>query len=399
MEEPPEPETLAPGAADSPPRDLLLVAALDELRARSAEAEVAHTTREAELEAAVAARTSELEAAYELAAREHARLRDVVERLQDGILAVNEHFEIEFANPAAAALFSPVDVSPGAPLPEHWSDFAFRDFAAALFEPDAIPEEARIATTDRTFNVSGIPAYRSVAILVLADVSARERRERAEREFVVNAAHELRTPLAAILTAVEALQRAKDDPALRDTFLGHLERQSARLGRLAEALLTLARAQMGVELPRQTVVEVLPLLERAAAEIHPAATVEVSVECPPELAVFGHPELLEQALANLASNAAKHTSHGEISLRGRPASRGRVVIEITDTGSGIRSADRARATERFYRAGAEPGFGLGLAIAREAAEALSGRLELEGTSGGGTTARLILRAAQLVTRG
>jgi two-component system phosphate regulon sensor histidine kinase PhoR len=382
----------------SPPRDLLLQAALEELRARSELVEAAHAVREAELEAAVALRTRELEAAYEQAAREHSRLRDLVERLQDGIVAVNDRLEIDFANAAARRLLSTANIEPGAPLPDPWSELPLRALASRLFEPDATAEEARVVEPEQTIIVSGLPAERAVAILVLADVSARERRERAEREFVINAAHELRTPLAAILSAVEVLHDAREDPALREQFLGHIERQSARLGRLAEALLVLARAQMGVESPRRRIVEVAPLVEQAAADLRPARSVRVEVQCPPGLAVLGHAELLEQALANLGSNAVKHTSRGRILLRSRLEGDGWVAIEVTDTGSGIQPEDRVRATERFYRAGAEPGFGLGLAIARQAAEALSGRLELASERGRGTTARLVLPAAEVVSR-
>jgi signal transduction histidine kinase len=392
-----EAEEVEPDGNVSPPRDLLLAAALEELRERSEQAEAAHAIREAELEAAVAARTSELEAAYEAAAREHARLRDLVERLQEGILAVNKRLEIEFANAAARRLLATADVAPGAPLPDGWAEFSLRRFAAQLFGPGAKAEEGRVAVPEQTIIVSGVPGRGASAILVMTDVSARERRERAERDFVVNAAHELRTPLAAIVSAVEVLQDAKDDPALRERFVGHVARQSARLQRLAEALLVLARAQMGVESPRREVIAVQPLLEQTAADLRLAPNVVVEVECPPAAAVFGHPELLEQALANLAANAAKHTSRGTISLRCTPGHDRSVAIEVTDTGIGMRPEDQARATERFYRAGVEPGFGLGLAIATQAAAALSGRLELESSPAGGTTARLILPAAELVS--
>jgi signal transduction histidine kinase len=387
------------GAA-SRPRDLLLAAAIEELRRRTDELEEAHAVREAELESAVAERTTELGAAHRAAARDHERLLDLVGRLQEGILAINDRLEIEFTNTTARQLFPGEGVASGLPLPDPWPDFSLRDLARRLFEPAAEVEEARVVAPKQTIRVTGLPARGAgSAILVLADLSERERREQAERDFVLNAAHELRTPLAAILTAVEVLQAGKDDPVLRDQFLGHLEQQSARLGRLAEALLVLARAQMGVEAPRREIVAARPLLEQAAAELRPSSGVQVEIECSSGLAVLGHAELLAHALANLTSNAAKHTTRGTISLRCRAEDDdGWVALEVSDTGSGIIPEDQARVAERFYRAGDEPGFGLGLAIATQAAKALSGRLELESARGRGTTARLVLPSAELMER-
>ena len=395
----PRPDTVEgdPATVQTAPSDLLLAAALEELRRRNDELEIASAAREAELEAAVVQRTNELEAAYASAAREHDRLRDLIERLQEGIVAINEGLEVEFANAAAGQLLGRAPLEPGTPLRDPWPEFSLRSLAARLFEPGAEPEEVRIATRDRTIRVAGLPAGGASAILVIADISERERRERAERDFVVNAAHELRTPLAAIMNAVEVLQTAKDDPDLRERFLGHLAQQSRRLGRLAEALLVLARAQMEVEAPRREVIDARALLERAAADMRPARDVRVEVESPSGLAVFGHVELLEQALANLTANAARHTSEGRISLRSHRTSEGWVALEVADTGSGIRPDDEDRVTDRFYTAGEQSGFGLGLAIATQVAEALSGRLEIESERGRGTTVRIVLPSAELVS--
>ena len=158
------------------------------------------------------------------------------------------------------------------------------------------------------------------AVAVFEDVTDRERTERVQREFVTNAAHELLTPLAAITSAVEVLQGgAKEDPAQRDRFLAHAERETARLGRLSRALLVLARAQMGAEAPREELIELAPLLGDVASGLHPAPEVSVSVDCPPDLALVSNRELAAQALANLGANAAKFTQAGSILFRARLA--------------------------------------------------------------------------------
>jgi len=236
------------------------------------------------------------------------------------------------------------------------------------------------------------------AVSVFNDVTSVERRERAEREFVSNAAHELQTPLAAIIGAVEVLQAgAKDEPAERDRFLAHLERQCRRLGRLTSALLTLARVQTGAEAPRLELVELCPLVEDVVETIHPSPRVRVEIDCAEDIAVFANRELLEEALVNLLSNAAKYTRSGTITVEAAER-KGMVEVAVRDTGRGMGTQDRERAVERFYRGadGDGSGFGLGLAIAAEAAKAIGSGLELESTPGGGTTARLSLRAGRVV---
>ena len=236
------------------------------------------------------------------------------------------------------------------------------------------------------------------AVSVFNDVTSVERRERAEREFVSNAAHELQTPLAAIIGAVEVLQAgAKDEPAERDRFLAHLERQCRRLGRLTSALLTLARVQTGAEAPRLELVELGPLVEDVVETIHPSPRVRVEIDCAEDIAVFANRELLEEALVNLLSNAAKYTRSGTITVEAAER-KGMVEVAVRDTGRGMGPQDRERAVERFYRGadGDGSGFGLGLAIAAEAAKAIGSGLELESTPGGGTTARLSLRAGRVV---
>ncbi|MGH3050089.1 MAG: histidine kinase dimerization/phospho-acceptor domain-containing protein, partial [Gaiellaceae bacterium] len=176
---------------------------------------------------------------------ERDRLSQLLEGLHEGVIAVDRTLEISFANPAARTLLTGRAVSAGSPLPDLWPDFPLRPFVQRLFEEAERPLQARIVEAQRTFALVGVPARGGAdAILVLTDITERERRERAEREFVANAAHELGTPLTAIATSLEVLRGgAKDDPAERDRFLELIERQTSRLSRLRRALLTLARAQ------------------------------------------------------------------------------------------------------------------------------------------------------------
>jgi PAS domain S-box-containing protein len=227
------------------------------------------------------------------------------------------------------------------------------------------------------------------AVCIFTDVTLRERRERAEREFVTNAAHELQTPLAALISAVEVLIGGAKDTPERDLFLEHIRRESERLTRLIRALLTLARAEMGTDAPTLGIVALCPLLEAIAEDLKPAPGVKVSVACPDNLAAVANLELVEQALTNIAENAAKYTVEGELSIVG--AQRGDIAeITISDTGPGISPSERPLVFERFHRGDSGRGSGLGLSIARSVAEALGGELELDSEVGVGTTVKLRL---------
>jgi signal transduction histidine kinase len=289
------------------------------------------------------------------------------------------------ADELAAGLRDPGTSKPGAALVSKLVSSAPADpIRLELERPDASRAEIEGSVT----RVAG------TTIVSLEDVSARERRERAERDFVTNAAHELQTPLAAITSAVQVLQAgAKDNAVDRDRFLAHVEGACARLDRLARALLVLARAQTGVERPRQEIVPVAALLASVADGLAPGR--EVDVDCAADVAVLANRPLLEQALANLGQNAAKH-SRGPIVLAGKRSDEA-VRIQVRDNGGGISDSDRERIFDRFYRGEAPTdGFGLGLSIAAEAVKAIDGELELE-TSSAGTSFSIRLPGARMLT--
>lgn len=333
-------------------------------------------------------------------ADERNRLRQVLEGLQEGVVAVDRDLRITFANRVARTMLPLRTVRIGAELGEPWPDFPLRAFAERLFASRARQAaQARVVAGERTFALIGIHARADGdAILVLSDISEQERRERAEREFVANAAHELGTPLTAIAASLEVLQGgAKDDPLERDRFLELIERQTSRLGRLRRALLTLARAQTQQEALQLEPVAARTLLLAIADELssaHPDHT--FAVEAPPELVVLAHADLIEQVVLNLAHNAIDHGGAGRVELAAHAVGDRRVALEVRDDGSGVPVADRDRLFDRFYRgAGRDSGgFGLGLAIVREAVGALGGTVELVSPPGGGTVAVVTLARAE-----
>jgi signal transduction histidine kinase len=284
-------------------------------------------------------------------------------------------------------------------VPESWLGFPLRTFVAGLFDAREGVVEAQVAGPGgaRVFNLTGIPAARSEAVLlVVTDVSAQEQRRRAEREFIDNAAHELRTPLAAITSAIERLQGgAREIPEKRDRFLGHIQHESARLNRLASSLLVLARAQSREEEPQREEIALRGLLEDLAGELDLHPGVELRLACRPGLVARSNRDLLEHALLNLAGNAARHTTVGAISINACRLDDGSVLLEVADTGTGNAPEEVGRLFDRFYRGpgeGRRAGFGLGLPITKDAVEAVGGRVEIDSVVGSGTTARIVLPA-------
>jgi two-component system sensor histidine kinase VicK len=336
----------------------------------------------------------QLEELFRALEQDRDRLERLLDRLNEGVLLIDRELRVEYANGRARDLLGVaehLDESPIAPE----SLAALQQFAGELFTTE-VPRHLRLIDDEHTLFVAGIPATAGGenAILVVEDESESARNERVQREFATNAAHELRTPLASIVTAVEMLQTgAKDEPATRDEFLDVIARESARLTRLTRALLVLARAGARDELPSLGTVPVAPLLEQVAASLPRRDGVEVGVECPSRLAIVGDADLLEQALSSVAQNAVQHTDAGRVVMRGR-RENGHVVIEVADTGSGIPATDRTRIFDRFYRSGdRDGGFGLGLSIAREAVRTLGGEIELESRQAVGTTVRITLAPA------
>jgi signal transduction histidine kinase len=340
---------------------------------------------------------------YEAEIDARSRLDRLVARLHEGVVSVDRRGTVEFASRRARALLGAASLEQGRPLQESWLGFPLRDFVASLFDAGGDVVEAEVVNADRTrvFAVTGIPAAGSEsALLVVTDVSERERRRRAEREFVDNAAHELRTPLTAITSAIERLQAgARDVPEKRDRFLGHIQSESARLNRLTSSLLVLARLQTQAEAPRCEEIPLRALLEELAGGFQPAAGVELAVECRADLVAPSNRDLLEHALLNLVGNAVRHTAAGRIRVRARARADGALLIEVSDTGSGIEPGELGRLFDRFYRGPGEErraGFGLGLPITKEAVTALGGRIEIDSAPGVGTTARIVLPAGDTV---
>jgi two-component system sensor histidine kinase KdpD len=208
-------------------------------------------------------------------------------------------------------------------------------------------------------------------------------------------AHELRTPIAAVRGAAEALRRESLPPETREHLLEVIVRAADQLGRLADDLLAATRTdadRLRVTIEPCDVAAVAT--EVVAAARAAAPTVSIHLEIAVEAAqAAADPGRLRQVLANLVDNALVHGG-GTVTLEVAEAS-GRVTAAVSDSGPGIPIEDRERIFEPFERRADDevPGVGLGLHLARELVEAMNGTLTLADAPGGGATFTVSLRAA------
>jgi two-component system sensor histidine kinase VicK len=264
---------------------------------------------------------------------------------------------------------------------------------ASLFHTNRGPQrrDAR-PDPDHAFVIIGVPSgHGPTALLLIEDVSLRERRTRAQQEFIANAAHELLTPLTGIVGAAHALESgAKTEPELRDRFIGHITRECNRLARIARGLLVLARAQSGEEPPRPDIVQLRPLLEEAAEGA--GSTGDVEIECPDRLTAFVDRDLAEQAFTNFIANARRHSGHEPVVVTASPGDERQVRIEIADEGHGFPMPPGERFARRFASGAGRDGggYGLGLSIATQAVELSGGAVAVRPREERGTVVRIDL---------
>ncbi|OUM02820.1 ATP-binding protein [Variovorax sp. JS1663] len=205
----------------------------------------------------------------------------------------------------------------------------------------------------------------------------------AQKHFVADAAHELRSPLAALKLQVQGLQRAHDDAA-RELAVGRLAAGIDRATRLVEQMLALARqeASAAAGAPPETVdlreVARLALSDAIAAAQARGIDIGIADADADAARVLGRPEPLRTLLRNLLDNAVKYTPEGgrvDIRIARR---NGATELAVEDSGPGLPAGERERVLDRFYRAGEPqaPGSGLGLAIVKSIADQHGAQLDI-----------------------
>ncbi|HVM57747.1 MAG TPA: ATP-binding protein [Gaiellaceae bacterium] len=242
---------------------------------------------------------------------------------------------------------------------------------------------------------SGPPEVRSLAAVFNETVGKLEQLLRSQGEFVADASHELRTPLTALRLRLESLERAEDEEE-RQRDLDAALREVDRLSQTVDGLLALARADAGAA-PAERIDAGALVRERVETwqALADERGIELVADANGAAPVRAAATRVTQVLDNLVANALDHAPGGTtVTVGVRPANAW-VELHVTDEGPGMTPEQRARAFDRFWRAGPGPGgSGLGLAIVRRLVEADEGRVELADAPGGGLDAVVRLRRSE-----
>ncbi|MCE5199295.1 cell wall metabolism sensor histidine kinase WalK [bacterium] len=326
----------------------------------------------------------------------------VLERMADGIIAINRAGEVTLSNPAA-------DQICGTRHP-----FVI---GSQIEDTDAHPEIMRLAYEciasgeimkseiklpgwpQRVVSIQSVPfseddSGTQAAMVILHDLTDVRRHEKNHKEFVGNVSHELKTPITAIRTTAEVLLGgAKNDPDFVDQFLNTIISETDRLSALIEDLLEIARRDSGIATLTKSCCNVAELVAQGVAVVLPQASargIVVDVDVPDELVLQCDGSQIVQLIRNLVDNAVKYTPEGgSVSITARRLDECGLALSVQDTGIGIPYGEIDRIFERFHRVDKARsrrlgGTGLGLSIVKTIVVSHGGKIDVESQLGKGS---------------
>lgn len=263
---------------------------------------------------------------------------------------------------------------------------------------------------ERRMEISGI-AYQAISVPVMSlgkfsgclilmqDISKALEGEKMQKQFLADASHELKTPIAVIKGMLEILNREDfDDPQVEKDFLYQMEQETKRLEELVKDILTLSKLSNDHPVLDRRKIDMKELIETEVESMKKAAEAKglrIHTSYAYEDVVFCDPMRIRQVVTNLLSNAIKYSEQGliDISLTQEDVY---VVFSITDCGCGLSEEQLAHIFERFYRVKDDRsrksgGSGLGLAIVKSIVEAHKGQIKVFSEVGMGTTFQVYLK--------
>ena len=330
------------------------------------------------------------------------RFTEVMDALPIGVLVVGKDQTVRAANHSIRQTFG-LPREPGYPVETLRARRLLEGIAKARNTAEAMVFEMTMARGNNvTLNVhvrplpSSAPAGISM-IIAVQDITTERISDELHRDFVANASHELKTPLAVVSGLIETLQGpAKGDPVGTERFLGRLSTQVRRMTRLIEDLMSLNRIELNERVLPQAPEDLVGLVAEVVDALRPAAEasdVELVLHDIDDMpSVMAEREELGQLFGNLIDNAIKYGGIGrEVNVRFRCSdTQDQIGVAIEDQGPGIAREHLPRLTERFYRVDIgrsreKGGTGLGLAICKHIVNRHRGRLEIDSKLSEGST--------------
>ena len=335
------------------------------------------------------------------------RAGQILDALDDGVLLLDGAGRLLIANPAARSWFGlPDDLRPGLPLKR----------VLGVPQVSALAEQAAEARAPVVGNLTLVfPEPRTLAlrafpladrgptgriVVTMTDITQRRRLEVLRRDFVANASHELKTPVAAVRALAETLLTAlPDDPEAGRRFAERIGREAERLDLLTRDLLDLSRVERGaLDVEPVDLVGLVKEVVSGYADRAEERRIKLRTEVEPGVALRGDRAQLGLLLSNLIDNALRYTpAKGAVCVR-LNAAESRAVLQVQDSGQGIPAGELSWVFERFYRVDKARtrqtgGTGLGLAIVRHVAEAHGGTVRVDSELGRGSTFTVALPVA------
>jgi len=331
------------------------------------------------------------------------QLETLLNSMQDAVIAVSPDGLVRWANQPMDRLV-PQHTRLNAPVVETIRDPDFlATVNAAMTSKEVKTARATSIVPLRAFDVTAAPLPDGGVVTVLRDLTETERVEKTRRDFIANVSHELRTPLTSIQGYTETiLDTLPEDSGSTREFLEIIRKNTVRMARLTEDLLTLARVESGetrFETEPVPPVELLHDAEESFREIARGQGIDLQImdshngsgsaeSLPPVLA---DREAIHQVFSNLIDNAMKYgRGGGRVELGARAAAQRGIEFYVRDFGAGISSEHLPRLFERFYRVDKarsreSGGTGLGLAIAKHIMRAHGGAIRAESELNHGST--------------
>ena len=331
---------------------------------------------------------------------ERNRLRNMLNGLSEGIVAIDAKGEITHTNPALDKFFTRQKTAVHLPDPRMKvidDKSVWDDFDAVILSGEPMSRNLQLQSKDMILRMSITPIVDEIgsiagAVGLFSDITQMERLERTRREYVSNVSHELRTPLTAMRALVEPLSEGMvTEEADRQRYYAIILREIQRLSRLINDQLELSRLQSG-NLAIQKSVIALDDVVYDVCDRYTGIAAEHGLElklgtdfsrCP---SVYANADRVEQMLIILVDNAIKYTEAGSVTVSADWDDE-RVVMHVKDTGIGIEESDLPYVFDRFYKvdkAHSGKGSGLGLSIAKELLKRMDEEIWVTSEKGVGT---------------